>query len=84
MNDNQIMNDNQKEIDSLLESKLVDCFYHFTHKNNIDSIKEHGLCSLKKIKDENIESIYNGNPLSRALDEKYGTANDVHLSFSRK
>lgn len=75
------MNNDKKEIDHILESQYIDCFYHFTHKNNIDSIKKHGLYSLKKINDENIESFVNGNALSRSLDETYGTLNDVHLSF---
>lgn len=71
----------EKEIRHYLHSKGITCFYHFTRVENIESIRKHGLCSLKTIEENHLNSITNGDPLSISLDKKKNTSGDVHLSF---
>lgn len=66
-----------------LQQKGVVCFYHFTDRSNIASIKSQGgLYSWKYCEDNSISiPKAGGDTLSRDLDTRYGLENYVRLSF---
>ena len=64
-----------------LKKYNINYFYHFTDKSNLESIKEHGLLSLKLIKEKQLNPIYGGNDWSHDADERIGMDSYVHLSF---
>lgn len=66
-----------------LQQKGVVCFYHFTDRSNIASIKSQGgLYSWKYCEDNSISiPKAGGDTLSRDLDTRYGLGNYVRLSF---
>ena len=71
------------EILQLLRENYIDCFYHFTDRRNIKSIKKNGgLFSWDYLerKDISIPRQGGGN-LSRQLDIRYGLQDYVRLSF---
>lgn len=54
--------------------------FHFTERANIESIKVHGLLSLKELKERNIADIkYSSNSGSRIADTRKGLDSYVHL-----
>lgn len=66
-----------------LRDNNIDCFYHFTALENIDSIRNSGglyswyYCQQNKIQ----IPTPGGNNLSRQLDSRFGLQNYVRLSF---
>lgn len=78
--------DNAEQILDYLRIKGVDCFYHFTDENNLQSIRKYGgLYSWYYLMRNGI-SIPNpgGDGPSRSLDKKHGLEDFVRLSFCKK
>lgn len=71
------------EILQLLKDNNIDCFYHFTDRRNIKSIKQNGgLFSWDYLERKNISiPRQGGGNLSRQLDIRYGLQDYVRLSF---
>lgn len=70
-------------INRLLHKNNITCFYHFTSRRNLESIRKHGgLYSwLYLTKHEITIPVQGGGELSRNLDQYNGIADYVHLSF---
>jgi hypothetical protein len=66
---------------NLLKSNKINKLYHFTDKNNIDSIKKKGLLSAKEIRTLGICSKYASSNESRKIDQEMGLDDFVRLSF---
>jgi len=65
-----------------LEFYGITSIWHFTDKSNLDSIKEHGLLSLRLLNQQNIDvSCYGADSLSHSLDRNKGIDKYVHLSI---
>ena len=77
--------DDKKEILNILKKNNVECFYHFTSKENLSSIKElGGLFSWHYLKSHNIEiPDQGGDDLSEYLDRSYGLQDYVRLSLCK-
>lgn len=75
--------EHSEEILEFLNGNQVDCLYHFTDFENIDSIKQlGGLMSWKTLEDCGVEiPAAGGDSLSRRLDESQHLEDYVHLSF---
>lgn len=60
------------------------CVYHFTDSRNISLIKKAGgLCSLRKLTEQNPEGIFfGGNQWSHEADECKGVDEFIHLAFA--
>lgn len=69
-----------------LNNNFQEYLYHFTHKENLEQIKEMGgLYSWVQLEKMGKPCQHpGGDALSRKLDTKYGVADYVHLSFSYK
>lgn len=75
--------DNAKDYLEILDNNDIKCFYHFTSRENLDSIVENdGLISWSSLEDmgQDIPEA-GGSDFSRKLDVKYGLHDYVHLSF---
>lgn len=66
-----------------LKDNGVRHLYHFTDVSNLDSIREHGLCSWFKVDERKLEARKGSSSLSRTLDQRKGLADYVRLSFVR-
>ena len=65
-----------------LRNSGVTCFYHFTDRRNLDSIRRNGgLFSWKYCDDHNIISRQGGSEQSQRLDIRHGLQDYVRLSF---
>ena len=66
-----------------LRNSGVACFYHFTDRRNLESIREQGgLLSWRYCVDHNITIPFaGGGDTSRSLDMRYGLSDYVRLSF---
>lgn len=75
--------DEANEIKQLLVSNDIICFYHFTPRVNLQSIRNHGgLYSWKYCERNHINIPYaGGDQQSRALDRQHGLEDYVRLSF---
>lgn len=73
-----------ESIMKFLQNNFQEYLYHFTHKENIEQIKEMaGLYSWVQLENMGKPCLHpGGDSLSRKLDNKYGVADYVHLSFS--
>lgn len=69
---------------SFLEEHHIDCLYHFTSTDNVDSIRKNGICSAKYLHDKGINVSYASSGGSREIDIRKGKADYVHLSYERK
>lgn len=72
------------QILNLLRSNNINCFYHFTDRSNIESIKRlGGLYSWHYLKNKKQISIprQGGTDFSEQLDRRYGLQDYVRLSF---
>ena len=56
-------------------------FFHFTDTRNLASITEHGLLSMKNIRENDIETQPGGDESSVEIDRKLGMDQYVHLCF---
>ena len=70
-------------IGNILNLHSVKCFYHFTSRKNLASIRNNGgLYSWQYLKKHNIDiPVQGGGELSQGLDRYNGVADYVHLSF---
>ena len=70
-------------IGNVLNQHFVKCFYHFTSRKNLASIRKYGgLYSWQYLKNHNIDiPMQGGGELSQGLDQYNGVADYVHLSF---
>lgn len=70
-------------IKTLISKWNIKCIYHFTAKENLDSIMKHGILSLEKMQASNLNpSVYVSNDWSRTADKHRGLSRYVHLSFT--
>lgn len=68
----------------LNRSELHKCFYHFTDSRNLESIRRHGLLSMRECKRRNIAvAAPGGNQWSLDADISCGADAYVHLCFTR-
>ena len=76
--------DNYQEFEDFLKENNIKYFYHFTDRQNIESIKQFGgLFSWKYAEEHGIIIPHaGGESLSRELDIRYGLEDYVHLSFT--
>ncbi len=66
----------------ILNDYNIKSIWHFTDRSNLDSIKEHGLLSLKLLTQNSIDvSCYGAGSLSHDLDRLYGLDKYVHLAI---
>ena len=65
----------------LMKAHRVDSFFHFTDTRNLDSIRRHGLLSMKELKAAGIKPITGGNDWSLEADAHAGMDAFVHLCF---
>lgn len=72
------------KIENFLKENKIEMLYHFTSKDNIDSIKQHGLCSIDRLSRLGIEVQYASSEVSRNLDYRKQLSNYVHLSYEQK
>ena len=70
-------------ISQILHKHRITCFYHFTSRKNLESIRKHGgLYSWQYLKKNEIAiPVQGGGELSQGLDLYNGVADYVHLSF---
>lgn len=59
-------------------------FYHFTDERNLDSIRAHGLLSMRELRRRNINPVTGGNQWSLDADLHAGMDAYVHLCFLRQ
>lgn len=81
--DKDDIKNNAQDYLEILDDNDIDCFYHFTSTENLDSIIENdGLISWSSLEDmgQDIPEA-GGTDFSRKLDVKYGLHDYVHLSF---
>lgn len=72
-------------IDEFLQKTGARWLYHFTDIDNVSSIREHGLLSLKELRNRKITPpMPGGNKISRNLDQLRGLDAYVHLCFKNK
>lgn len=72
-------------IRDIIEYYNISSVWHFTDRSNLESIEEHGLLSLEKLTQENIEvPCYGANELSHKLDRERGLDRYVHLSLIKE
>lgn len=67
-----------------LEDNDISKLYHFSSRENLDSIKLHGLCSLKELQRLGLSIKYGSSEDSRQIDATKNLSDYVHLSFERK
>eukprot|EP00929_Paragymnodinium_shiwhaense_P107928 TRINITY_DN74277_c0_g1_i1.p1 TRINITY_DN74277_c0_g1~~TRINITY_DN74277_c0_g1_i1.p1 ORF type:complete len:944 (-),score=119.29 TRINITY_DN74277_c0_g1_i1:30-2861(-) len=71
-------------IQRALAQSGVTCFYHFTDKRNLQSIREHGLCPWSYLDSIDVpRPAWGGSDASREIDVTKGLQEYVHLSFCR-
>jgi hypothetical protein len=59
-------------------------FYHFTDERNLDSIRAHGLLSMRELRRRDIAAVTGGNQWSLDADQRAGMDAYVHLCFLRQ
>jgi hypothetical protein len=62
----------------------IQSLFHFTDASNLESIRQHGLLTWKKLEDMKIAAKMNSSELSHKLDSSKGLADFVRLSFCKK
>jgi hypothetical protein len=76
------MNNIEQLIGLLNRFKLS--FYHFTDERNLCSIREHGLLSMRELRQRGISPVAGGNQWSLDADLRAGMDAYVHLCFLRQ
>lgn len=64
-------------------SAVIRLFYHFTDLQNVDSIKRHGLLSMRELRNRGLAVTPGGNDWSLEADQACGMDAYVHLCFRR-
>lgn len=67
----------------ILENKSHS-FFHFTDTRNLPSIRQHGLLSMRKLREKEILVAPGGNDWSLTADRHSGMDRYVHLCFFRE
>jgi hypothetical protein len=67
-----------------LRDNSIKSLFHFTDVSNLDSIRENGLLTWKKLDERKISSKMNSSELSHKLDTNKGLVDFVRLSFCKK
>jgi hypothetical protein len=62
----------------------IQSLFHFTDASNLESIRQHGLLTWKKLEEMKISAKVNSSELSHKLDSSKGLADFVRLSFCKK
>ena len=62
----------------------IQSLFHFTDASNLESIRQHGLLTWKKLDELKISAKVNSSELSHKLDSNKGLADFVRLSFCKK
>lgn len=76
------LKDDASAILQYLRISGVSCFYHFTDRKNLESIRDNGgLYSWKYCNDHNINGKQGGSGQSQSLDVRHGLQDYVRLSF---
>ncbi|WP_445193817.1 DarT ssDNA thymidine ADP-ribosyltransferase family protein [Sphingomonas sp. Tas61C01] len=65
-------------------SRQQNTFFHFTATENMSSIRQHGLLSMKELRRRGIDHTAGGNQLSHDLDRHHGMDAYVHLCFRKQ
>ena len=73
------MTKTEKLVEILLKNRSS--FYHFTDKRNLLSIRQHGLLSMRIIRERNVIVAPGGNDWSLDADRRSGMDGYVHLCF---
>ncbi len=72
-------------IKAILQHYGINSIWHFTDLSNLESIKKHGVLSLRNIINSRIDvACYGANELSHNLDVSKGLDQFVHLSFIKE
>lgn len=66
----------------LTENEIVR-LYHFSNRQNLESIKIHGICSISEMIRLGISSKYSSSDGSRVIDSRKQLSEYVHLSYER-
>lgn len=69
---------------SFLEENEIEAIYHFTPYKNIDSIKQHGICSIQYLKDLGVNVDFVSTSTSQSIDAYKGYADYIHLGFEKR
>ena len=73
------MNKTEKLVEILTKGKFR--FFHFTDTRNLPSIQEHGLLSMRSLREKNVVIAPGGNEWSINADLRSGMDGFVHLCF---
>lgn len=69
----------------VMSENKVTCFYHFTDRANIPSIKKHGICAWEFCSNNSIEIVLaSSSEQSRSLDKRDNLQNYVRVSFTKQ
>lgn len=79
----QLYKCDMRDIEGFLKINDIKCLYHFTNRKNIDSIKRHGICSIDKLKQMNIQTHFSSTFMSREIDKHKQMSNYVHLGYEK-
>lgn len=66
-----------------LKENKIDRLYHFSNRQNLESIKKNGICSISEMKRLGISSKYSSSDGSRDIDSSKQLSQYVHLSYER-
>lgn len=69
-------------VDFLKENK-IDRLYHFSNRQNLESIKKNGICSIAEMNRLGISSKYSSSDGSRVIDSSKQLSQYIHLSYER-
>lgn len=69
-------------MDFLIENK-IDRLYHFSNRQNLESIRKNGICSISEMERLGISSKYSSSDVSRVIDSGKQLSEYVHLSYER-
>lgn len=67
-----------------LDEQGVECFYHFTDRANLESIRKNGLLSCRYLKQNQIPTYSGGDAEMQRLDKAYELDDHIRLSFCKR
>ena len=78
------LKDNVSGFERFLDKQGIECFYHFTDRANLDSIRREGLFSYRYLKRNHIKTYPGGDAEMQRLDQFYDLDNHIRLSFCKR
>ena len=72
------------EYKEFLEKNEIEAVYHFSSSKNTESIKKHGICSIKYLKDLGVSVDYVSTSQSQSIDRFKGFEDYIHLGFEKR